>query len=164
MAIVVENGSVVSGANSYISLADFKLYAAVRGITLPADATVEAYLVKSTDYLESNRNRFVGTLTDRDQSLSWPRNNAIIEGWAWLNNEIPRQVINCQCALAVEQVDGLDMYNPASALPVVRENIAGAVEVEYANPGQAAKVTKTRESQAILRTLLKNSGLMVVRA
>ena len=56
------------------------------------------------------------------------------------------------------------MYNPASALPVVRENIAGAVEVEYANPGQAAKVTKTRESQAILRTLLKNSGLMVVRA
>ena len=33
MAIVVENGSVVSGANSYISLADFKLYAAARGIT-----------------------------------------------------------------------------------------------------------------------------------
>ena len=78
MAIVVENGSVVSGANSYISLADFKLYAAARGITLPADATVEAYLVKSTDYLESNRNRFVGTLTDRDQALSWPDRKSVV--------------------------------------------------------------------------------------
>lgn len=165
MTIVVEDGSLdETGANSFISLADFKSYASARGLTLPVDATVESHLVKAADYINSYSDRFIGSLVDRDQPMSWPRDNVVIEGWEWEPNEIPRQVISLQCALTVELVNGQDIYNPASALPVVREKV-DVIEVEYANPGQPAKMSKTRESQAILRLLLKNAGLsLVVRA
>lgn len=162
MAIVVEDGSLdETGANSFISLADFKAYAASRGLTLPADATVESYLVKAADYINSYSDRFIGALVDRDQPMAWPRDDVVIEGWEWEPNEIPRQVVSLQCALTVELVNGQDIYNPASALPVVREKV-DVIEVEYTNPGQPAKMSKTRESQAILRLLLKNSGLSLV--
>lgn len=40
MAIIVEDGTGVTGANSYISLADARTYATNRGFELSADDTI----------------------------------------------------------------------------------------------------------------------------
>lgn len=166
MALIIEDGSTPAGANSYVSLADARAYGSARGVELSAiDATLEAQVLQAMDYLESFSHRFVGDRTARDQALSWPRNNAVIENWPWTNTEIPRQVLNAQLSLIVEIHDGEDPFNPAqAALPVISKKVDGAVEVKYANPVSALKVSKTQKSKTHINLLLKNSGLFAVRS
>lgn len=165
MALIVETGSIVDGATSYVSLEDARAYAAARGVTLPADdAEAEAIIIKAMDFLESYADRFKGERVERDQPLSWPRVGAVIEGWPWGPHEIPRQVVSAQLALIVEINGGADPFNPPADLPVVRERVEGAVEVEYANPGKVHKVAADAPSRTIINTLLKHSGLMLIRA
>lgn len=162
MSIVVEDGSIVTGANSYASVADLQAYANARNIIIAEDES--ALLLKAMDYLESFDGRFKGKRVSRDQPLSWPREGATIEGWEWTKTEIPRQVINAQISLCVEIAGGEDPRNPSQAtLPVVKEKV-DTLEVEYANPGQALKVSKTQASSTHIRLLLNNSGMFVVRA
>ncbi len=58
MAIVVEDGTVVAGANSYITRASAIAYAAARGVTLANTTATDAQVVKAFDYLESLRSQF----------------------------------------------------------------------------------------------------------
>lgn len=78
MTLIVEDGSNVANANSYLSLTDIRAYATSRGITLPVDALLEPMVFKSMDYIESVGSNFQGTprYTAPDytaQSLQWPR-------------------------------------------------------------------------------------------
>lgn len=164
MAITVEDGSRVAGANSYVTVADARTYMEDRGDTVSAvDADVEILILKGMDYLESFSNRFKGELVDRDQPLSWPRTGVYIENWSWSSDEIPRQVINALLALVREVNAGEDPFNPSGAtLPTVREKV-DVIEVQYANPGRVSKVTKTQPSRTLINLLLKNSGLVAIR-
>lgn len=164
MTIVVEDGSIVTGANSYVTEAEFIAYADARGVTIGTADDPETLLIKAVDYLESFSPRFKGDRVERDQPLSWPRSGAVIEEWEWSNGEIPRQVINAQLALAFEIHGGEDPFNPSTNMPVVMERVEGAVQVQYANPGTSFKVSKTQQSRTIINLLLKNSGLFAIRA
>lgn len=162
MSIVVENGSIVSGANSYVSVAGLQAYANARGIIIATDES--ALLLKAMDYLESFDGRFKGSRVSRDQPLSWPREGANIEGWVWTKTEVPRQVINAQISLCIEIAEGEDPLNPSIApLPVVKEKV-DTLEVGYANPGVSLKVSKTQASSTHIRLLLDKSGMFAVRA
>lgn len=163
MALIKEDGSIVAGANTYVTAAELATYATARGITFTGDT--EILLLKAMDYLESLDDRYKGERTTRDQPLSWPRGGAVIEGWSWGSDEIPRQLVTAQLNLAIEIGDGHDPLNPTvDQLPIVKKRVEGAVEVQYANPGQAVKVSKTQQSSTIINTLLKNSGLFAIRA
>lgn len=165
MALVIEDGSLIAGANSYVSLDDARLYANARGVELPADdAEAAALLIRAMDYLESHEPKFIGERVSRDQPLSWPRKGVTIEGFEWSETEIPRQVRNAQLALIVEINDGADPFNPPANLPVVAESVDGAVSVQYANPDKVLRVSATAPSETIIKTLLKRSGLFLVRA
>ena len=166
MTLIIEDGSTPVGANSYVSLDDARSYGTARGVELPAiNTALKAQILQAMDYLESFSRRFVGDLADRDQPLAWPRDNVVIENWSWTSTEIPRQVLNAQLALIVEIHSGEDPYNPSqSALPVISKKVDGAVEVKYANPVSALKVSKTQKSRTLINLLLKNSGLFAVRS
>lgn len=79
MTIIVEDGSNVANANSYLSLADIRTYSLNRGITLPAlDTDLEPMVFKSMDYIESVASDYQGTPTYTapdytPQSLQFPR-------------------------------------------------------------------------------------------
>ena len=50
MALVIEDGSRVAGANSYVTLAEARAFASARGVTLSAvDATLEPFVIKAFD-------------------------------------------------------------------------------------------------------------------
>ncbi len=167
MTIIVETGAVVAGANSYVSLADARNYASARGVTLSAvDATLEPMVIKAMDFVESHSAEFIGERKTRDQPLSWPRTDAVIEGWTWSNAEIPRQLINATLAVVLEVNAGTDPFNPpAATLPTIKERVEGAVELAYASPrGGDLKISKERAAMVHLRALLRNSGLFAVRA
>lgn len=84
MAIIVEDGTLVTDANAYITVAFFRAWHAARGIAAAAvdtgaygEALIEAAIVKATDYVDKRfGTKFVGDLRDRDQSLMWPRSDA----------------------------------------------------------------------------------------
>lgn len=99
MTIIVENGTNVANANSYLSLADIRAYALNRGVTLsPVDATLEPMVFKSMDYIESVGANYQGTPTYTapdytPQALQWPR-SAILFQSMYPNSLFPYPYFN----------------------------------------------------------------------
>ena len=164
MALIVENGTIVSNADSYVTRAEAIAFAANRGVTLADSTATDAMLIKAADYLESFAGRFKGSPVERDQPLAWPRYGAVIEGFTWSSDEIPRQVIAAQLAVLLEINAGDDPFNPTPTVgPITEETVSGAVTVRYAS-GTSSKVQKSRASDALVGLLLSRSGLFAVRA
>ena len=103
MALVVEDGTGVEGANSYLTVAELRAFAGDRGLTLPTDSEVEKLLVKATDYLELKS--YIGDRASDNQGLSWPRTQTANPYWQY-NNLIPTKLKTAQSLLAVEAMNG----------------------------------------------------------
>lgn len=93
MAFTVEDGSIVAGANAYITAAELVDYWADRGITISAPtAEQEAAIVVSTQYVGLNNN-WSGFAVSADQSLDWPRRGTYTDkGFLIPADEIPQQL------------------------------------------------------------------------
>lgn len=94
MALIVEDGTIVAGAESYISVADADTYHSNRGATAWASLTTaakEQALRKATDFMiQAYRQRWKGARMSATQALDWPR------AWVYLgpgaNDEFPNLV------------------------------------------------------------------------
>ncbi len=147
MSVIVENGSIVANANSYVSEATLTAFAAARGLTLTSDAT--QLLIKSMDYIESLQ--YIGSKLTRNQALEWPRMWVWIDGYPVDPTTIPQQLKDGQCQTAIAIDQGND---PLQDTPrATRREKVGEIEVEYAT--SAATVTTNKK---ILNTLWKLLG------
>jgi len=74
MALIIEDGTIVAGADSYATLAVLRAYALKRGVTLSAvDADLEVLAIKAMDYIGSFEDKFQSARTDPvNQLLSFP--------------------------------------------------------------------------------------------
>lgn len=158
MAVTVEDGSIVTNADSYVSDTDFVAHAANLGVTFPTGTDVDVLLRKAAQFIDSHEARMKGSRVQRDQALAFPRSGVVIDGWTWAATEIPRQVVLAQLAVALDVYAGIDPYNPEQASPVIKERVEGAVEVAYANP-TSFKLSKTSSSEALINALLKSAGM-----
>ncbi len=152
MAIVVENGSIVSGANSYVTTTELVAYATARGITLVADE--EELLHKAMDYIESLS--YKGIKKTRDQALQWPRAYVVIDGYVFNSDAIPQQLKNgeMEAAIAIDQDE-----DPLQTAPrqTVREKV-DVIEVQYSTSAYALPINK-RINNALWKLLSSgNSG------
>lgn len=169
MALVVEDGTIVSGANTYASHTELAAYAALRGVTLTSDQDErEQLLVKAMDWLDQFANRWKGNRTDDDQELEWPRYGVILyDGGPYLDqNTIPAELKNLQMtvALAAISVDLLPTHDITRKGQVVREKV-DVLEVEYTNTGKVMRLPAITSADAFLGVLLRGAGrLSVVRA
>lgn len=164
MALIVEDGTIVAGANSYVSRSDYIEFASRRGVAVDDNESADVPLLQAAQFIDSHGDRLKGTQVSRSQPMAYPRTDLIIEGFEWDDDEIPTAVTLCQMALALEIRDGVDLYNrPSAPLPVRRTKVEGAVEEEYAVQ-DVAKMSKRSVGTALLNTLLQRSGLMLKRA
>src|SRR3546814_1420651 len=110
MALVIEDGTIVAGANSYIDVPAAKVYASARGVDLGTDdAVTEQRLLSAMDYLESLS--YKGLRTDPDvQSLAWPRTGVTFDGRTFGPNTIPPQLKNAQAQLVIELFNGVIIF------------------------------------------------------
>lgn len=150
MPIVVEDGSIVSGANSYVSEAELIAYAAARGITLTADP--EILLIKAMDYLESLN--YKGYKKTRLQPLQWPRCGVIIDCYCFPSDEIPQELKNAQMSLAIS-IDAGDDPLATQSQSVKREKV-DVIEVEYMDGSSSSPIIKS--VNAALSKLLAGGG------
>ncbi len=131
-SIVVEDGTIVTDSNSYVSTADILEYAALRGVTIPnADDIAEIYVYKAMDYLETLL--YQGSKTDvtTPQMLQWPRKCVYIEDLLIADNIIPQQLINAECELVMAIYAGFDPLVTITTTDGVKRKKFDVFEVEY---------------------------------
>ena len=82
MALVIEDGTIVAEANSYVTVEEARAFALLRGVILSAvDADVEILIIEAMDYVEAKGSKFKGMKYTRDQDLQWPRSGATVDGY-----------------------------------------------------------------------------------
>ena len=168
MTIIVEDGTIVANANSYVDHTSLAAFALERGVTISAvQADREVLLFKAMDYLARYANQWKGERVDEDQELEWPRANVVLYGSGpYLPiTEIPAELKNAQMALAMAAVNTtiLPTATTDSKGPIIEETVHGAVTVRYANNDRVLPVASDSTADTFLRVLLRNSGLSVVR-
>ena len=158
MALVVETGTGLPNADSYITLADARVYAANYGLTLPSDDTeAEIALRQGCAYIELQEGRYSGTRVSTSQALAWPRTDAANSfGSQYPDNVVPIQLGRAQVAAAAEFAKGTDVRATDDGKSVASEAVTGAVSVSYFNNG------KTGEGSVITRALDELRVLLVV--
>lgn len=163
MTILVEDGSQVAGANSYATEADLETWADDRGVTLTNDPA--ALLIRAMDYLQRYAGMWKGERVSSTQDLAWPRSGAYIHGYLQASDDIPRELIYAQLALALaaDSTDLMPTRSPSDKGAVIKEKV-DVLEVGYANPGKVLPVAADATADALIKELLRNSGLRVVRA
>lgn len=156
--IIVEDGSIVANANSYVSVADLTTYGTDRGVTISA-ANPEDLLIEAMDYIEALD--FIGLQYTEDQALSWPRSGAVKKKlWQYDVNEIPQDLIDglCETALAIDAgnspIQDVDRTT-------IKEKV-GDIEVEYKSSSASNTIVKKINTK--LKDLLAagNSGINFV--
>lgn len=136
MALTIEDGTNVSGADSYLSVVDADTYHADRGNSTwtGTDTAKEVALRRATVVLDSYN--WMGLRTNgRSQPLQWPRVSVWDkEGLAILSNEIPQEIKD-----AVAEVALRELVTPGTMTPdvviadKVKSERIGDISVEYAN-------------------------------
>jgi hypothetical protein len=138
MALVIEDGSVVTGANSYVTLAEFKAWADSRDISYNADDNVlEAQILRAMDYIE--RLYFIGNKANENQPLQWPRTEALIDGYYADATEIPKEVKIAVYEATVVEAAGYSELEVQSR-KTLRERV-GEIEVQYADNSENRTIT-----------------------
>ena len=99
--MVVEDGTGLSNADSFVSVAYADTYFTTRGVTAWASLTnKEALLIKATDYIEAVYSEsWKGVTLNDTQSLSFPR---IIDD----STVYPDRLLKATCELALKANDG----------------------------------------------------------
>lgn len=149
--IVVEDGSVVSGANSYVNEATLTAFATARGYTLVDDE--EVLLIQAMDYIESLS--YKGVKRTSTQPLQWPRVDVYIDGYYLNSDTIPQQLKDglCQTAIAIDQGYGPQVDVPRTT---TMERV-GDLEVQYA-PGGPTRTINVKIKSALWKLLEGGGG------
>jgi len=124
ITIVVEDGTGVTGANSYASLADLIAYADNRKITLPVDVEDQkVLLVKAMDYLETLRWLGVADYVE----TAFPR--SYCDGS--YDAVVPANIIKAQVVLAIAAKD-IELLPAASGSSRPKKQVqVGPIQITY---------------------------------
>jgi len=147
MAIIVEDGTGVPGANSYVSVAELESYAADRGIEIIGNP--EVLLIKAMDYIETIS--YCGHKASGIQPLQWPRYGVFVDGYYLGATVIPLNLKQAQMQTALSIDAGVD---PSATLPrEIKSATVGPVSVTYTD-GSPTEIIRSVNSQ--LKKLICN--------
>jgi len=162
MTLIVEDGTIVAGADAYISAEDATAYHAARGNTawaaLSADE-MDQHIRKATDYMVQVYSlRWKGDRVTATQALDWPREGVEVYGFEIDSDVLPEAVANACAELALRASAG-DL-TPDVTRRTLREKV-GPIEVEY-DPN-APTLPDYQAIDNMLAPYLDNSGSSVFR-
>lgn len=160
MALIIEDGSVVPNANSFVTVADARTRAAIYGLTLPAlDADAEAALITGAMWIKQQEKELQGARIDATQTLSYPRTPVYLYTFLQASDFIPQELIDSQVIAAVEQgsTGGILSFT-SQTNNIKREKLDGVGEQEYYSGGKAILLSSTMQlAYAALEPLTKST-------
>jgi len=141
VALIVEDGTGRSDAESYVGLSDADAYATARGLTFPIDAgapatAAEQALRRATAWIDgAYRTRFPGFRKElRVQALEWPRRGAYdIHGYPIGENELPRELKAATIEAAVRELASPGVLTPDVTPGKLKSSVTvDSISVTYA--------------------------------
>lgn len=158
MALIVEDGSIVANANSYVTLDEIKDYADLRGFSYCSDGDLTNSAILATDYLQSKC--FIGELVDPVvQPLLWPRSDVWLYGVELPSDSIPNDIKNAQIELTLANSESLLLTNGTESGDNVKKEKAEQLETEYYEGGKSSTFTSQRVN-LYLQKFLKPLSLL----
>lgn len=134
MALIVETGAVVAGANTYADIATLDAYHLARGNTAWENAEAEAKeaaILRGMDYVESLP--WKGQKSAYANPLQWPRIGVVDRsGYDVPANTVPQGVILALCAAAL-----VELQTPGALAPalerggMVKREKVDVIETEF---------------------------------
>jgi len=165
VTIVVEDGTGVADANSYVTLDEARTYAEQRGVTLSADDNeLGALLVKATDYLEARECDYQGERADcvTPQTLAWPRSGVVLCCEDFAEDAIPAQLKAAQNTLIMAQHAGIVLLPNTSPADYVIEEQVGPIRTKYSDPANVGIATQMPGVEALLQPLFGSCSATAV--
>jgi hypothetical protein len=154
--LIIEDGSIVAGANSYATDTEFKAYANIEGSKVPAtQPDREALLILAMKYIEGKEDKLKGCRVNIDQELSYPRYGLCLNNFNVPSSTIHKNVKKAQMELAL-QANGSALFINSQSQNVQREKL-DTLEVQYFSGGSWAEI-RTDSADAYLKTLMINNG------
>ena len=165
--IIIEDGSIVSGANSYITVSGVNVYASDYGYSdwdSASDTIKQQALFKGMRYIEGLS--FKGTRRTDDQELAFPR-SGLYDRDDYLIEEdtIPSKVIKALCEASILSLPDSDItLQPATDRDDYRKklNIAGVIIEEW-DTDRGLIRSKSIAINDILKGLVKSSFIVEVK-
>lgn len=158
MSLVIEDGSLVDSADSYVTVEEVLEYAEKRALvlSLTTDAHVETLVHRAMDLLEAQETTFQGTRVSAEQPLSWPREGVILNGFDVDPTTIPVALKKALCQLAVD-ADSRDLMPTSDGREVIEEKV-DVISTKYAQTGNASPQPSLTAFFTLLRPLLDTDG------
>jgi hypothetical protein len=151
MALVIEDGTGVVGANTYASSSDLTAYAALTDTAITG--TNEVLLHSAKRYIETLR--FIGRKASSTNEMQWPRVGAMIDGFYLESTEIPQLLIDLQCEVALSIDAGIDPL--ATKSRATKKEKVGDIEVEYMDGASVVEINPS--INALASKLIANGSL-----
>lgn len=134
MALVIEDGSIVAGANSFVTRAAIIAYAAARGIVLADEDATDIFAIQAMDYLWTLC--YKGDLVDPTQTTPFPRSGLVAGDTAdGFEYQIPVGIVNAQLQLALDAKNGIVLTASANPSAGLKRTKVGPIEREYFEGG-----------------------------
>jgi hypothetical protein len=153
MALIIEDGTIVTDANSYITIAEYRLYGSERGLTITADDTLaEQQLKRSMDYLLTYEDDYQGYRQSSEQELSFPRSPIYVFGFDQ-SGQIPVNLKNGQARLAYDAASS-ELQTNGAGQEVIEEQV-GPLKTKYNPNGATNPQPNFTEALSILDPLFK---------
>ena len=130
MALVVEDGTGLPNATSFVSRADYIAFALARGVVVADSDAADVELIKAIDFLATRCYR--GDPTNGAQGLFVPRRAENFDGTlAFPDDEVPAGLQRGQMLAAMAVHEGVNLSpNFAGGAAIKREKI-GPIDTEY---------------------------------
>lgn len=164
MTLVVEDGTGLSTAEAYISVADASTYHANRGnaawAALASDTVREQALRKAADYMvQVYRSSWGGNRVNSTQALDWPRANVVMrDGPGIVREYYPSDAVPAAVARACAEL--ALRASAATLIPdegqAVKRKEVGPVKIEYQDYSRATKTYRAIDN--LIEPLLANGG------
>ena len=169
MTIIVEDGSVVTGANSYVTLAEADSFHENLGnltwVNTASDDDKEAALIRAAQYLQQKwRLQWKGSRVEAFQSMDWPRRGVDVPDFfdpffrqvnvplqfqdtVFIGEDVvPQEVKDAQMLLAVAVIDASgdlsSQFQPSYGRKTKKEKV-GSLEVEYMTSQEGGDTRQT---------------------
>ena len=168
MSLIVENGTGLADADSYISLVDARAYGIKYGYTLPVDDTqADIFLRKAALYVDLFEGSYSGERLVDTQALAWPRVNAYkCAGRDQIDlpsDEVPIEIQNAQVIAAHFYSAGVNVRANDDGKNIASEEVTGAVKVSYFDNGKTGATIEITEANDMLANLLCGGGSLSMR-
>jgi hypothetical protein len=161
MALITEDGTGLSTAESYASVATADAYWSARNNTTWAGLTTaakEASLRLATEYLGAKYvDRWRGLRVKTTQALEWPRSSVCVDGVTLAYNAVPVQLQRAVCELALKAASASLVADEGAQ---VKSETVGPLEVVYADG--ARQQTRFAYVESLLSPLLSGAGTIKV--